>query len=45
MSENPTLDEVLDDALAAVWLERVSPVEVRDKLKAALAPFLKKQPK
>ena len=40
-----TLDELLDDALAAVWLERANPLEVREKLKAALAPFLKKQAK
>jgi hypothetical protein len=37
----PTLDEILDDALVAVALDGANPVAVREKLKAALAPYLK----
>lgn len=37
----PSLDEVLDHALALVWMDGVNPVDVRERLKAALEPFLK----
>ena len=41
--EVPSLDEIIDDALAEVWLDDASPVAVREKLKAALQPFLKQE--
>ena len=36
------LDTILDDALSRVWIDDANPVDVRDALKAALKPFLKR---
>ena len=41
LMSKPTLDEILDDALAQIYLENACPVAVRKALKKALKPYLK----
>lgn len=36
-----TLDEIIDEQLARVWMDGVHPNDVRDDLKRALTPYLR----
>ena len=39
----PTLNEVIDFALAEIYMDGANPVRVRERLKLALRPFLRQQ--
>ncbi len=41
IKEQPSLDAVIDDALAMVWIENADPIAVREWLKTALQAFLR----